>query len=88
MLRLVDEGIDEAEIARRFRRSPEFVARVLSYTGLPRGGSVTSADPLRPLERRILKWRSAGAAPAEIAPRFRRSPGHIERVERLASYKQ
>jgi DNA-binding CsgD family transcriptional regulator len=42
---------------------------------------------LRPLERRVLRWRSAGALYSEIGPRFRRSPGFVQRVEELARYK-
>ena len=38
VLRLVDDGIDEAEIGRRFRRRPEFVKRVIAYTRIPRTG--------------------------------------------------
>jgi DNA-binding CsgD family transcriptional regulator len=87
MLRLVGEGVDEAEIARRFRRSPSFVGRVLDYTELPRGASTVMNEPLRPVERRILKWRESGSDHAEIARRFQRSPGHVKRVERLARYK-
>jgi DNA-binding CsgD family transcriptional regulator len=87
VLRLMRDGIDEAEIARRFRRRPDFVTRVLAYTRLPRTGVAQEAKDLRPLERRILKWRAGGADHAEIGRRFRRSAGHVERIERLAAYK-
>ena len=39
------------------------------------------------MERRILAWRQRGAAHADIALRFRRSPDFVERVERMANYK-
>jgi hypothetical protein len=42
---------------------------------------------LRPLERRILAWREAGAGYAEIGARFRRSPQFVRRVEDLARAK-
>jgi DNA-binding CsgD family transcriptional regulator len=89
ILRLVDEGVDEEEIARRFRRSPDMIRRVIAMARLPR---VTEAqtprgEGLRPLERRVLRWREGGAAYAEIGPRFRRSPAFAERVELLARYK-
>jgi DNA-binding CsgD family transcriptional regulator len=89
ILRLIDEGVDEAEIGRRFRRTPEFVERVRAFTELPRHGGVPDedVDVLRSVERRILKWRAQGADHAEIGRRFLRSPGHVERVERLANYK-
>jgi hypothetical protein len=87
VLRLVHDGVDETEIGRRFRRRPEFVSRVIAYTRIPRTGVAPEAEELRPLERRILKWRADGADHAEIGRRFRRSAEHVERIEQLAGYK-
>ena len=87
VLRLVGDGVDDTEIARRFRRSPEFVRRVVVYAGMARAGATLEAGALRPVERRILKWRASGTDHTEIARRFRRSSGHIERIEQLATYK-
>jgi hypothetical protein len=87
VLRLVQEGVDDTEIARRFRRRPEFVRRVVAYTRLPRTGVNQESGELRPVERRILKWRADGADYADIARRFHRSAGHIERIEQLVAYK-
>src|SRR4029079_16656446 len=66
VLRLVDDGIDEAEIGRRFRRRPEVVRREIAYPRIPRTGVAPDEERLRPLERRILKWRADGADQAEI----------------------
>ena len=44
VLRLVDNGVDETEIARRFRRRPEFVGRVIAYTRIPRTGVAPAAE--------------------------------------------
>ena len=88
MLRLVDEGVDEQEICRRFKRGPRFVHQVIELTRVsrqPDGRSET--HPLRPLERRVLQWRQQGAGYDELATRFRRSPEFLERVEALAAYK-
>jgi hypothetical protein len=87
VLRLVDAGINDAEIAGRFRRSPEFIGRVIELARLP--GRVASADSraLRPVERCILSWRDQGAEYADIGPRLRRTPDFVERVESLARYK-
>ena len=41
ILRLVANGVDHGEIARRFRRRPEFVGRVIEFAGMPR----TSVQP-------------------------------------------
>ncbi len=88
ILSLSQAGVDDAEIARRFQRSPEWVARVRSLSALrdPHGTSVRG-DVLRPLERRVLRWRGEGVSHEDLAPRFRRSPGFLARVENLALYK-
>jgi hypothetical protein len=89
VVRLVDEGVAEAEIARRFRRSPEMIHRVIVLTRLPRSDvrQRPGDDVLRPLERRVLRWRDTGAGYEEIGPRFRRSPAFVQQVEELARYK-
>jgi DNA-binding CsgD family transcriptional regulator len=89
VLRLVDEGVGEVEIARRFRRSPEMIRRIVAMARLPRTASAraVSVDGLRPLERRMLRWRHYGATYSEIGSRFRRSAAFVARVEALARYK-
>ena len=87
MRRMVADGCSEAEIASRFRRSPEYVRRVLSMSELEGRNAGSDGQPLRPIERRILRWREAGAPPSDIATRLRRSPGFVQRVEDLARYK-
>ncbi len=88
VLRLRDAGHSTAEIARRFRRSPEHIRRVIEFTELPgRTGGDSDRGGLRALERRVLHLRNRGLGHDEIAERFRRSPGHIRRVEGLALYK-
>ncbi len=88
ILRLADEGLDDAEIGRRFRHSPQWVGKVRSLAALPRErGANLRGDVLRPLERRILRWRASGAGHDEIAPRFGRSPDFVRRVEAMAAYK-
>jgi DNA-binding CsgD family transcriptional regulator len=89
VLRLVDEGVGDVEIARRFRRSPEMIRRITAMARLPRSaaGRVVPNDGLRPLERRLLRWRHYGATYTEIGSRFRRSPDFVARVEAFAHYK-
>ena len=86
---LTAQGMSEVEIARRFRRSPGMIRRVIAMSDLPRTQRHTSEpdDVLRPLERRVLQWRDNGAHFPELGARFRSSPAHIERVENLARYK-
>jgi DNA-binding CsgD family transcriptional regulator len=89
VLRLSGEGLDDAEIARRFNRSPRFIRQVLDLTEVERSGTgSSSAGGLRPLERRRLRWRESGAGYDEPAPRFRRSPGFLARVEELARWRE
>ena len=87
ILRLADAGVDDTEIARRFRHSPDWVARVRTLAALPRSGHHLQGDVLRPIERRVLRWRAAGADYEQISPRFRRSPAFVRQVESLARYK-
>ena len=86
--RLVDDGVAEDEIARRFRRSPEMIHRLIALADVPRSHPAGHPDRgLRPLERRVLRWRDSGAGYREIGSRFHRSAAHVERVEGLARYK-
>ena len=87
--RLVAAGVDPAEVAWRFRRSRRSVSQILALGSRPHreASSSTNQPVLRPLERRILAWREAGASYAEIGARFRRSPQFVRRVEDLARAK-
>lgn len=91
VLRWMDDGVGNDEIARRFRRSPEFIGRVAEMAGLPGRRATPEPDrevePLRPLERCILGWIDQGVMPAAIAPRFYRSEEFVERVADLARFK-
>ncbi len=87
--KLVEDGIGETEIARRFQRSPEMINRIVGMATLPASASdrPTPGQLLRPLERRVLRWREAGAGYDEISTRFRRTVAGVQQVERLARYK-
>lgn len=100
VLRWAEIGLDDAEIARRFGRSERWVAQVRFLADLDRSAprdqpdasdrSDTSdrpADRLRPLERRLLRWRHAGVRHEDLSGRFRRSPEFLARVEDYARYK-
>ena len=94
VLRWADAGLDDAEIARKFGRSERWVAQVRVLAGLDRSAPVerpdTSdrpADRLRPLERRLLRWRREGVRHEDLSGRFRRSPEFLARVEDYARYK-
>jgi DNA-binding CsgD family transcriptional regulator len=86
ILRMRRDGVDIEEIAVRFRRSPQHVERIISWTEIPRSQS-TSSRSFRPIERRVLALVADGESHARIAERFRKSPGFIRRVEGIAHYK-
>jgi DNA-binding CsgD family transcriptional regulator len=88
VLRWARAGVDDAEIGRRFGRSERWTAQVRFLAGLDRSGPPARHDRLRPLERRVLRWRSEGAGHDELSDRFRRSPDFLARVEQYAQYKQ
>lgn len=88
VLRMSEQGLDDTEIGRRFRHSADWAARVRSLSEVPRpNGHHLRGDVLRPIERRVLRWRAAGVDYDELAPRFRRSPDFLRRVEALAQYR-
>ena len=86
--RLAATGMVPEEIGRRFHRSGEFIERVLVFANLPGRGTPEQPDGLRPLERRLLRWREEGASSMELADRFRRGPGYIDRVLEFADLKR
>ena len=62
-------------------------SRVRMLAEVPRGGRHLQGDVLRPLERRVLRWRASGADFETLSPRFRRTPDFLRQVESLAHYK-
>lgn len=97
MTRMAEAGLTPAETGRRFHRSGRYVEQVLRLARAPRtsgddANRATSANAvgasLRPVERRLLRWRDQGVDAGEVAAMFKRSPEHIERVLALADYKQ
>lgn len=99
VMRLADAGLGDAEIGRRFGRGEQWTAQVRLLADLDRplsstagAGPKAAAGPaederLRPLERRVLRWREQGVGHDELGLRFRRSPEHMARVEEYARYK-
>ena len=84
VLRLRDSGVSTAEIARRFRRSPAHIERVIELAGLPNRRGLPIQPGLRPIERRVLAWRASGVGHQELADRFKRSAAHMRRIEGMA----
>jgi DNA-binding CsgD family transcriptional regulator len=55
--------------------------------GIAGVASVAGVERLRPLERRLLRWRAQGVDHDELADRFRHSAEFLARVEEYAHYK-
>ncbi len=90
VLRWVDAGLADAEIGRRFGRSEQWAAQVQFLSGLDRTDRPDTRPPagrLRPIERRVLRWRDQGVDYDELSGRFRRSPDALARIEEYANYK-
>jgi hypothetical protein len=88
MLKLAEAGATDVEIAWRFRRTPKNVRQVMTLARLPRQPAPSPPPTgLRPIERRVLRWRDEGAEFADLASRFRRRPASLEQIEQLARYK-
>lgn len=90
VLRLIDEGRDDADIAWRLRRSPGYVQRTSALARLPRtaaGDEEQEPWGLRPIERVVLRARENDVGEPELAARLRRSPAYVQRVGAFADYK-
>jgi len=88
VLHWTERGLDDAAIGRRFKRSEDWVRQVRRLAQLDRPLSPRPDEGrLRPLERRLLRWRAQGVDHEELSRRFRRSPAHLARVEEYAEYK-
>lgn len=88
VLRWAEAGLDDAEIGRRFGRGERWASQVRLLAGVPRRGRTAPvAGVLRPIERRLLRWREQGSDHTDLSPRFRRSPEFLARVEEYARYK-
>ena len=91
MTSMAAAGVTPAETGRRFHRSDRYVEQVLRLAQMPRTIDARPASvggDLRPLERRLLRWRDEGTDPSDVATMFGRTPEHIERVLALVDYKQ
>ena len=87
VLSLLDSGMEVVEVAHRFQRSAPHITRLAQLARLDGRHHVGVSTTLRPIERRVLAWRSQGASHEAIAERFKRSAAWTARLENLANYK-
>ena len=98
VLRWAESGLTDSEIGLLFGKGEQWVEQVRTLAALDRpvsgvsGGSGVFGgsdrdDLLRPLERRLLRWRKQGFDYADLSFRFRRSPEFLARVAGYAQYK-
>ena len=86
VLGMLDDGVDIDEIARRIRKSPGTVERIIDWISIPRLNSPTRRSPSA-VERRVLALLDAGETHEEVGHRFRRSARYIRQVEGFAHYR-
>jgi DNA-binding CsgD family transcriptional regulator len=84
------DGLTDADIAGKIRKSPDLVSKMAEWAQLPGRDASRVVDDhlLTPLERRVVAMRDEGQSHGEIAERFRRSARFIRQVEGLARYRQ
>jgi len=87
ILMMRDEGVAIEEIARRIRRSPALVARMIEWTEIPRSGFPVKRKP-RAIEQRVLSLRASGESYEQIGQRFNRGARFIRQVEGLAHFRR
>jgi DNA-binding CsgD family transcriptional regulator len=89
VLRWAESGLTDSEIGLLFGKGEQWVEQVRTLATIDRPASRASDrdDRLRPLERRLLRWRAQGVDFADLSLRFRRSPEFLARVEDYAQYK-
>jgi hypothetical protein len=82
-----EQGVSIEEVARRIRRSPAHVARIVEWTQIPRSGSPVKRTP-RAIEARVLALRASGESYEQIGQRFHRGARFVRQVEGLAYFKR
>ena len=89
ILRLKSSGMSLPEIARRVRKRPGTVERILLMIDYKRDVEATEkvSEPLTPLERVVLRLREEGENHGEIGSRLGRSGAQIRRIESYIAIK-
>ncbi|HSJ82617.1 MAG TPA: hypothetical protein VLA91_02225 [Acidimicrobiia bacterium] len=90
VVRLHGEGLNPADIGKKIRKKPGTVNRILEMVELKQGvpGNPSANDqPLRPVERVVLRLRGEGETYGQIGNRLARSGRRVQMIEQLAEFK-
>ena len=87
VVRMREAGDSVETVARKFRKSPDFIERVLRMIEIPRSGEARRRQPT-PLQNVVLALRAKGESHESIARRFRKSDRFIRQVEGHARFQQ
>ena len=90
VVKLHQSGATAPEIGKRVGKKPGTVYRILQMVELKSDvaqGATPSHDPLRPIERVVVKLRARGESYGEIGNRLARSGRQVQMIERYATFK-
>lgn len=90
VMRMHAEGLSPANIGKKVGKKPGTVNRIVLMVGFKEDGLSTPTpndDPLRPVERVVMKLRSQGETYSQIGNRLALSGRRVQFIERLAQFK-
>jgi DNA-binding CsgD family transcriptional regulator len=90
VMRLREEGATPAEIGKRVGKKPGTVNRIVKMAGYREDGMsprTPSDNPLRPVERVVMRLRGDGETYSQIGNRLALSGRRVQLIERLAEFK-
>jgi DNA-binding CsgD family transcriptional regulator len=90
VMRLRDAGATPAEIGKKVGKKPGTVNRIVKMVGYREDGMSSRTpndDPLRPVERVVLRLRGDGETYSQIGNRLALSGRRVQMIERMAEFK-
>jgi hypothetical protein len=90
VLKLHEAGATAPEIGKRVGKKPGTVHRIIEMAGFKGDGAPQTApagNPLRPIERVVVKLRERGESYGEIGIRLARSGRQVQMIEKYAVFK-
>jgi DNA-binding CsgD family transcriptional regulator len=90
VVRLHGDGLSLPDIGKRIGKKPGTVHRIIQMIDFKDGvvpARAESVDPLRPIERVVVKLRARGESYGEIGNRLARSGRQVRMIEGYADFK-